>query len=252
MPGSFQPVSMKRSGWQPLHPDSRRIIYLTVRSRELRAHRLRVFPAIPWAVGLVLSGGITTALVAWSCVLWARPEIDRPPKTFIRDAEQARRLTGRDGDFPSCMVVRHQGRGWTIEYVLAAPRFVDSRTKEDSVTRVTAGWPFQCMRGERWIISGAPHPTGLASLAQVPLANPLGSSHIPLIPLWPQFLANTVLFTFVIAGILLVGRLGAHAVRRSRGCCPRCGYRLSARSREDRITCSECGSINRRNSKVFR
>lgn len=60
---------------------------------------------------------------------------------------------------------------------------------------------------------------------------------LPIIPLWPGFVANTLLYAGGAYGLLRLPRRFRAWTRRRRGLCPRCAYPIGTSP-----TCTECGA----------
>jgi hypothetical protein len=121
------------------------------------------------------------------------------------------------------------------------------------VSEVAVGWPFRCLTGgmmikEVWIAESDSFNRELSIFTCVPLGpitidgvtGYLGT--VPVLPLRPlpaQLVGNAAIFATVgflaVRVTLTLMGLRAH-LRRRRGLCPRCAYRLV-----DGATCSECG-----------
>lgn len=108
----------------------------------------------------------------------------------------------------------------------------------DLVNRLQAGWPVRSLEGYSYTEQRK-------SGQHVFLAHPRSAgwyldAWIPYQPLWPGVVINAVAFSaiFLVAASLM-GRV-RRAVRKSRGRCVQCGYRLA-----DSRTCPECGCVLR-------
>ncbi len=114
-----------------------------------------------------------------------------------------------------------------------------------------AGWPFRAMQGESrpttagkpeyaWAVPLSSKVTLRAELVVVKakVLTSLATRVVPLRPVWPGFLGNTVLYTVVAVGVIGCAWLVRRAYRRWRGRCIGCGYDL--RGDLDR-GCPECG-----------
>ncbi len=123
----------------------------------------------------------------------------------------------------------------------------------ESIWAKAAGWPFRCFvcntrtqnapdfRSHTWsarggIILGSPTRPGWADWPpQFPII-------IPLRPMWPELLANTLMYAAAFAlGAISIRTLATvrGRRRRERGLCPRCGYDLRGTAAE---RCPECGN----------
>lgn len=113
---------------------------------------------------------------------------------------------------------------------------------------VRAGWPFEAFRGWNWQLIddlGGPnehisHRT-FANI-RVPLlrygVSQTGHFLVPYYPLWPGFIANTLIYA-ALWWLLFTGLVSARSARRTRrGLCTRCAYDLRGISSG---VCPECG-----------
>lgn len=107
------------------------------------------------------------------------------------------------------------------------------------------GWPMHalwCMPIEQ-SASGPPAPTPLTATCGIalPLAEPYGAPlrlrTLPLRPLWTGFLINTAVYACAWLVLVLGFTRTRRFIRRRRGRCPLCAYRLA----DADIGCSECG-----------
>lgn len=122
--------------------------------------------------------------------------------------------------------------------------------------RIEAGWPYRCLVGERWergidrldlwpfqleeIPEAVAVPDDVTLDGAVVLEMTTDGAPqdvlIPVRPVWDALLLNALILT--LPAILLVGSIQSArgAIRRRRGRCPKCGYRLGGRT-----GCPECG-----------
>ncbi len=122
-------------------------------------------------------------------------------------------------------------------------------TKGDSVWVKASGWPLRATvtriwntsipSGHTWhasggLIIGSADKTGWADWP------PTFAKIIPLRPLWPEFLANSLLFACAWAAPVFARFQIRRLRRRQRGHCLRCGYNLSGLPADN--ACPECGS----------
>jgi hypothetical protein len=99
-------------------------------------------------------------------------------------------------------------------------------------THFASGVPFRCLRGKFGGITG---DTGFIQLSHPRLASALA---LPIIPIWPGLIANSVLHGVAWTPLVLgIGYLSNYRRRRSvKGLCPSCAYDL-----QDTTACPECG-----------
>ena len=113
---------------------------------------------------------------------------------------------------------------------------------------VRAGWPLEAFRGWSWQLLddfGGPNEhisSRTFAIARVPLlrygVSKTGHILVPYYPLWPGFIANTLIYA-TFWWLVFTGFVAARAARRARhGLCTRCAYDL--RGIASRV-CPECG-----------
>ncbi len=197
-------------------------------------------------VAFVLAGAVANVAVAWGCAYYYAAN----PKSLANSP--LRELSGSDAQ---PLVHRHLnlgaprdydynaqtslGFGWRQRLLTAWPpdeaKFFSNPVNERVVAVICAGWPVLSLQGERHFEPG-PVTYRFAWLAQESLVGEW--RFIPLRPIWPGFVANTVLYGallwLAIPGLLVLRRL----VRVRRGRCPGCGYPCS-----ESAVCSECGRM---------
>ena len=111
-----------------------------------------------------------------------------------------------------------------------------------------AGWPLEAFHGWTWHLTEGPLgpkdriTSRTFAIANAPLlrhgASKTDQVSVPYYPLWPGFIANTLIYG-ALWWILFAGLISARAVRRARrGLCPRCAYDLRGVSSG---VCPECG-----------
>ncbi len=119
--------------------------------------------------------------------------------------------------------------------------FPEEIGESDPVWTVASGWPMRCLVGHPTDNAVSPSTTYFGPWdtrlgGAGPWAMPFAGLILPLRPLWPGFLVNTLFFTPLAWVALTAPRLLRHAVRQRRGLCPHCAYDLG-----DSPTCPECG-----------
>ena len=123
-----------------------------------------------------------------------------------------------------------------------------------------AGWPMHALMTEQYAIGPRPPikrvrdmPVAslrhgirggliLHHLPQHPMLHPLGYHSLPLMPLWPGFIVNSIFYSACIAALWLGFAGTRHALgrkrrRRGRGQCESCGYDMRGL-----VRCPECGT----------
>ena len=203
----------------------------------------------------LFAGVVVNATVAWGC--WAGSDATLVTKLWFPNMLDAKALEIADdlGFAPQISTPIVQARGMTIhsgfkttldviqisqfeavEWPYAAVISDISREPASvtyvSAVRFQAGWPTHTLRG---------YEITVQDMALFPWAYPSwkGRSPFPLLPIWPGFAVNSLLYA-VVLWLLICGpfvpRRVIRAIRVKRGGCPACGYPAG---RSD--VCSECG-----------
>ena len=179
----------------------------------------------------MLAGVVVNVAVAWGCALWS--------KTTLQAASQQSDLWAKDrktsGVVESESAIVDAGFG----YAETSPTIVLIYEDVTSVTPsfdgiVTAGWPVHSLRRSFKYSEPRTMESGLSPPPWMPWVQP-GRRRLPLLPIWPGFAVNTLLY----AGILYLPFAPfalRRFIRRRRGLCLRCGYPRGASA-----VCTECG-----------
>lgn len=135
---------------------------------------------------------------------------------------------------------------WTGEHYLKFPSPAWGTAREPTMFQLALGWPCKCLYAE-WSAEDQPRfslaCTTLSLRGPHSLVGGLTGKHpLPYFPLWPNLLANTVVYAG--AWLLLLASPAALLAlrrqrRRARGLCTLCGYDTSASSS---APCPECGN----------
>ena len=97
-----------------------------------------------------------------------------------------------------------------------------------SPAEIVHGWPLLALTSE-WPEHGGTTSTAIH----------YGDEVLPMIPIWPGFVINTIFYA-VVLGLLTLGPFTARRmIRRKRGRCIKCGYDLG---HADHRACPECGA----------
>jgi hypothetical protein len=118
-----------------------------------------------------------------------------------------------------------------------------------------AGWPLPALRGRVapelfTTVQQTQFRDGMLRLPNPKLKIPIGDGppltghFIPLIPLWPGFLIDTLFYSAAWWSTLAALSALRRTMRRRRNHCPHCNYDLHATPRDK--PCPECGQIPRR------
>lgn len=155
-----------------------------------------------------------------------------------------------------CCTIRHEHAEWPAPIIgpdgLRTPEGMEvMRTAKVLTLQMSEwGWPMRSLRTSRTNEVGAAlsirmlPPPGDHSLAEgIRLPPSLARSpfvaHLPLMPVWPGFAINTLLYAAVAAALLAGPGKLRRALRRRRGQCTRCGYDLAGLAQ-----CPECGHVD--------
>ena len=203
-------------------------------------------------VAALLIGVLTTIAVSWTAALLVRETL---PTSFddLYDTEGWTRYETPDG--PWTLSVRG-GHGWRKMLVyppgktlVRRPPVVPERRRLPVLVRPleatpeaaacvvleARGWPMPALE-RRLVFPRVIVPSRAQPASPFAWALPVGDARLPLVPTWPGFLVDTLLYTAL--GLVVLRGLDhlRRARRRRRGRCPACGYPVGSSS-----TCSECG-----------
>ena len=122
---------------------------------------------------------------------------------------------------------------------LATPRaeYASGAHDFEMILVESRGWPLQALRCEV-IPRGGPLLFGVLGAIETPWQWKVVSRprSLPLLPVWPGFIANTLGYA-VVLWLLIPGPFALRRwVRRRRGLCPKCAYPVG-----ESAVCTECG-----------
>jgi hypothetical protein len=189
----------------------------------------------------VLAGAIVNIAVAWFCAYCA-PPLGRAVSISSAEAKAATpaHRTASAAEFIEVMGTRvPAGQTELCELFVFYRESTDDAGWIRYANRFLvwqAGWPCRSMRG--WTAAGrAPLAVGTHGLWRLRLSGrtPPKDVFVPLLPLWPGFAVNTVLYA-AIPWLLLAIPAAIRRRRRMRGLCPACRYPVGTSS-----VCTECG-----------
>ncbi len=104
------------------------------------------------------------------------------------------------------------------------------------MSRTRTGWPFYALQ-YRESMDERPKPGPLAAVYLRGIELPIAKGRrIPITPVWPGLLLNTLLYGSGIAAVGAITRTAIRSHRRGRGRCPVCNYPLGMLK-----VCPECG-----------
>lgn len=104
--------------------------------------------------------------------------------------------------------------------------------------RLTAHTPPVSIRGGLQV-AAIGEPWRMPSGGATGIVDPLDRFALPLLPLWPGFLINSIFYAFFLFALVRVPRVARRALRRRRGRCASCGYDRSGLDPD--AACPECG-----------
>lgn len=105
-----------------------------------------------------------------------------------------------------------------------------------------AGWPFRSLRCWSGIDPDFDQGIAIVPTGELSVHVPaVGLKGLPYIPLWPGFLANTLIYAFAgFAGVWMIRRLRMQQ-RIEKNECPGCGYSMEGLKKG--ASCPECGGF---------
>jgi hypothetical protein len=192
---------------------------------------------------LLLAGAVINIAIAWACIYRA----DRRRMGIAEAALIPAWPVPTPSHWPAptyALVGRTAGVEALHQFAFRTEDFWD-RPRFFVIFRYRVGWPAASLQAESWYEFGSNpdesfthgHPTSV-------LRTGIGFGHewkrLPLMPLWPGFLANTLLYAALLAGICFGPGAARRALRRRRSACIRCGYSLSGLPAG--AACPECGA----------
>lgn len=116
------------------------------------------------------------------------------------------------------------------------PRSDSSNWRGYNLLHIRAGWPFRALEGTRWQVYGSGDKDRDIYRAVLPILK--GSRWLLLRPRWFGFIANTLIYAFLLYGLFYGPRISKRFIREKKGHCIKCGYDLRGTSGSG---CSECG-----------
>ncbi len=186
------------------------------------------------ALAFLLAGAVVNVAVAWGCVMWSPlhdASVSQRQRTMIETAFIDH--FGLDEDTRPPHTAHNWGRGVTVWFADRSRPIEHQDNKY--LFLFEAGWPLRGVHGRMW---GAGSSHGLRGVIRAPwtISRKGSTRALPLIPIWPGFIANS-LFYAVVLWLLIPGPFALRRlIRRRRGLCPKCGYPMG-----EAAVCSECG-----------
>ncbi len=187
------------------------------------------------ALYLVL-GAVTTVAVAWVCAVQVKQLF--LGYTAIDDEDAAwwsRRAPAAYRDGPADWVLTRQGIG-VQERSLWAPVRIGSARRVTRHRRIRVGWPLHALEGVLWT---TPDPKRSVTAEAILEVTGRGGARerLPLRPLWPGFLVDSIAGGAVLWLLVNTPRGVRRLGRRLRSRCPGCGYPVGSSP-----VCTECGA----------
>ena len=230
--------------------------------RNRHRRRLRARKIITHVIVLLLLGAIVNVAVAWGCAWWVMDskEVDRGKITTALDAEgrgiewweASRREAFGSTLFGSTRWRATQGMRVVTEGTAPSellPRwahfdepgekFAGGKTRREMSGALLRGWP--CRALACWSHPGSDGSSELLMGIFCGFAEDEFPRVLPLRPLWPGFVVNTVLYAIVVWPIYCALLTLRRLIRRKPGHCPECGYDLRGQLPGAGSGCPECG-----------
>ncbi len=187
----------------------------------------------------LLLGAVVNVVVAWGCILILLPGLHDEYERMLM-GEQAARLVEwpfTDGPTPDqCIAFEERRTGWSEKTVDWGPVDDDPGILV-SVSVLSAGWPAYSLLGRfLWELDTGRHEYALMvpDWARPSTGRRRLVEYLPLRPMWPGFVMNTVFF----ATLLWLPFALRRFLRVRRGLCPKCAYPMGESS-----VCTECGGV---------
>lgn len=188
-------------------------------------------------LGWLLAGAIVSVAVAWGCALWVPTGITTSVDYGV--GVQPRLITGIPIDAHVVVSTREKigQHEKSIEwYVPGESRHV--LVESNIIWYFETGWPFPAqytqMNQDGVVTGGLTPPDWLHPRVHKFLNRPL-----PLMPIWPGILANTLFYT-ILFWLLAHGTFALRRhFRRMRGLCVKCACDLKG---VEHVACPECGN----------
>ena len=189
-------------------------------------------------VFFLLLGAIINVAVAWGCARWPRNVKwlygNEPQVLLIQDvAWWNAHVRPQFG----CEV----GYGYlTRDYGAQGRVLFGPSPSETTVTaiRLSFGWPARSLAGDAWAKIN-PKPLVVQWESAAMLVDAGNSFMIPLRPIWPGFVINTILYAVILWGLYSAVVTLRRVRRKEPGLCSVCRYDLR---HADHAVCPECGA----------
>jgi hypothetical protein len=190
---------------------------------------------------LLLLGAIVNVAVAWGLSLRSWPYAQRFGFQHAQAPDQSAINWWRSyavAGFPDRPATMHTLRRFGYRSLA----LYDQATMQASVCFAYAaahGWPMVSLESQHWVTRSASDQFRALTLSGWPLSVQ-SQRELPIVPVWPGFAVNTILYGGVIW--LIVASTAAIRSRRrlKRGLCPKCAYPVG-----ESEECTECGAILR-------
>lgn len=222
-------------------------------------------------LGYLAAGAVVNVVVAAGCALWGPvwTNCDIRYRDIQRFAERwtpqdwiENPIDSKSSRWPKWDVEVTEVRALGVSFVEVSgredhPPGISVRRDPVTVMIVRSGWPWNCLEAAsqpepiKWNIPTSPREFGCAlSVNQKDLVTPrvvddryplidlrsVPSGLIPLSPVWPALIANTIVWALILAMLVHGPRWVRGEVRLRRGLCRSCGYPIGVADR-----CTECG-----------
>ncbi len=184
----------------------------------------------------LLGGAVANVAVAWGCGLW----FPRSDMTRVTSETNAIWPLPVPEWWPSPTSGQRRS-GFGVDYENLAGHLSGNDNQEpDHIYQIAiykGGWPYHSLRAEwRSAYTSMIFVDEWRGALNPPWLRPRGQRPLPLKPIWPGFLINTLFYAALLWALIA----GPFALRRflrvRRGLCPKCAYPMGESS-----VCSECG-----------
>lgn len=196
------------------------------------------------------TGFITNVLIAWACATWSTS--DQEHSNY--NAPGVGWPAIPPADWPEAsMWIKCTAFGMQTDGASAnLQRLIDTRRADPSIKCHWMfvdqyGWPCLALSRRRETVQvmrtsqQPPLPWWIAGFETPRWIKPIHKSGIPVNPMWPGLIANTLLYSAITAGMCIAATTLRNRSRRRRNLCTHCAYPIPDPAKP----CPECGRLPR-------